>query len=106
MVIRDELSLKPSLSLDILCCLPRASALNKLMRDIIKLEANDRRKYSLFLVDMDNLKALNSVLSHQGTDEVIKHVGWTLKKWCSKVNDEKVSGLKNAYCFRFIYVFM
>eukprot|EP01083_Nonionella_stella_P272390 923625_1 len=99
-VIRTELYGKPSLSLDILCGLPRVSALDKLMKDIMGLEAVDRQKYSLFLVDMDNLKALNSVLSHQGADEVIKNVGLTLKNWCVKVNNGEVKDLDKGFCFR------
>eukprot|EP01084_Bolivina_argentea_P308246 532955_1 len=99
-VIRKELQMKPSLSLDILCGMPRKMAMDKLMKDIMQLEALDRGKYSLFLVDMDNLKALNSVLSHQGADEVIKHVGLTLKKWCLKVNKGQIRKLEKAWCFR------
>ncbi len=56
-VIRSELLTKPSLSLDLLCGLPRVSGLEKLMKDIMRLDAADRMKYAMFLIDMDNLKA-------------------------------------------------
>eukprot|EP01084_Bolivina_argentea_P248851 416362_1 len=99
-VIRAELSIKPSLSLDVLCGLPRKMGLDKLMEDIMRLDEDDRSQYVVFLVDMDNLKALNSILSHQGADEVIKNVGIVLKKWCLKIKKGKFQKLENAFCFR------
>eukprot|EP01084_Bolivina_argentea_P273389 465682_1 len=87
-LIRHELVVKPELSLDILCGLSRAMGLNKIMSGIMDLAGGvEIPNYVLFLVDVDNLKALNSTLSHQGADEVIKQIGYITKKWTNKINN-------------------
>ena len=106
-VIRRELLSKPTLSLDILCGLPRKSGLDKLMNDIMGLEATDRQDYLILLLDVDNLKALNSALTHQGADKVIQQIGFVLKRWCQKVNDGQFKNdcyLIQAFPYRFVYI--
>eukprot|EP01084_Bolivina_argentea_P023031 42865_1 len=104
-IIRNQLVLKPELGLDLLCGLPTATSLDKIMNDIQKLDRmNDsgRPGFAVFLIDVDNLKALNTSLTHQGADEVIKNIGYILKKHAQDVNDRKsVSGANLSRCWAF-----
>ena len=108
-MIRRELVNKPLLTLDLLCGLPTVKALEKLIEDILKVEPVGRSKYILFLIDVDNLKALNSALGHKGADGVIKGVGNILNKYTKQVNDgqwrddkDGLSSFYKAWCFRFV----
>eukprot|EP01084_Bolivina_argentea_P023030 42864_1 len=106
-IIRNQLVLKPELGLDLLCGLPTATSLDKIMNDIQKLDsmnASGSPGFAVFLVDVDNLKALNTSLTHQGADEVIKNIGYILKKHAQDVNDGKWRGeptnLSRCWAFR------
>ena len=106
-IIRAELISKPALSLDILCGLGRVMSLQKIMSDLGNLHYADRTQYCVFLIDIDDLKALNSCLGNTGADEVIKNVGKVMEKYTKQVNEGKWSNeykIEKCYCFRFVYI--
>ena len=97
-LIRSALKKKPWLSRDVMTALPRKAALVKLIKDI---QVNDHSgNFALFLLDIDDLKALNSARGHEGADRVIARVGKVLKAHVDAVKEGKVYGLVNAWCFR------
>ena len=105
-LIRNALQKQPRLSLDIMTGMPRKAALDKLVQDI----KNSSRfaDFALFLVDINDLKALNSALGHEGADRVIADVGDVLKAHVVEAKApreygqrKKFDGLLNAWCFRF-----
>eukprot|EP01084_Bolivina_argentea_P069472 126409_1 len=101
-IIRNELVIQPHLALDLLCGLPTVTSLNKIIDDIQQLDhRNVNPKYSMFLIDVDNLKALNTSLTHEGADQVIKHIGLILKKYAKDVNDGKWKHQHLSHCWAF-----
>ena len=104
-LFRDEMVKNPALSLDLLTDLPRKAGLDRLLSDIAKSDAP--QTFALFLVDVDNLKALNSTLGHEGADEIIKQIGAILKKEADQVNVQTSCWTWNftrCWCFRFVLV--
>lgn len=107
--IRNALLEDTTLEMDLLCGLPRKSALDDLMADIYKLKDDARRRFCVMMMDLDHLKIWNEALGHQGADDVIKGVGAVLKKHKEAVNDGRYSvesndgkwvALKKAWAFR------
>eukprot|EP01084_Bolivina_argentea_P061206 111865_1 len=88
-IIRNELSQQPSLSMDLLCNLPTKPALDSLMDDILSLQVNQRKRFMVLQIDIDNLKALNSLLGYTETNRVIKDVADVLKDYEKQVNAGK-----------------
>ena len=83
--------------------------MDRLLDDIVNKDGKSMY-FALFLIDVDNLKALNSSLGHQGADQVIKRIGDILKKHTKAVmngewsNNDKNSSLTRAWCFRFVCI--
>ena len=102
-LFRRALQKQPWLSLDIMTAMPRKAALDKLVRDI---GSGGGSFFAVFLLDIDDLKALNSALGHEGADRVIADVGKVLKAHVAEVKAGKwakadnVESLVNAWCFR------
>ena len=63
-LIRNALKKQPWLSLDIMTALPRKKALEKLLRDIKSSGPDKSKCFALFLIDIDDLKALNRYSYH------------------------------------------
>jgi len=108
-IIRKELKRKPSLELCLKTGLPRKAALDQLMTDVTTLQFGKRCLYHLWLIDIDNLKALNSVFGHEGADVIIDDVAGVLTKYMNEVNDgkwkEKETGaLDKCWTFRLRYL--
>ena len=99
-LIRSALQKQPWLSLDIMTAMPRKAALEKLVQDI--QGSGKSLDFAVFLLDIDNLKAMNSALGHEGADRVIADVGKVLKAHVGEIKARtgKFLRLKNAWCFR------
>eukprot|EP01083_Nonionella_stella_P286439 975013_1 len=88
-IIRRELVGNPDLEMDIICNMPRKTALNSLLFDINKLEVTSRGHWILFMFDMDYLKAWNDSLGHDKTDGVIEQIGNIMHKYNNEINNGK-----------------
>eukprot|EP01084_Bolivina_argentea_P297996 513456_1 len=86
-VIRNILKSNPSLELDILVGLPKAAAFNNTLNEIVNLHPIQRHRYCLYLIDLDNFKALNSAIGHDGADKVIVDIANIFRKYQKQIDD-------------------
>eukprot|EP01084_Bolivina_argentea_P250182 419104_1 len=104
-IIRTELFKNPSLEMDLLCNMKRRAALDWLIYDINKLETSWRRKWCLFVMDLDFLKCWNSCLGHVTTDLLIQKIGNIISSYINDINngkweDDYKGNLTKAYGYR------
>eukprot|EP01084_Bolivina_argentea_P275231 469321_1 len=95
-IIRNILFANPALELDLLVGLPKAAALINTLDEITKLHVSLRNKYCLYLIDLDNFKALNSAIGHDGADRVIVDIANIFKKYQQQTNDNEWSDKKHG----------
>ena len=79
-IIRNILKASPSLSLDILTGLPRAQAFYGMGKELQMIDKGKRMYYSVWMIDLDNFKAMNSAYTPKGADEVIVIISEILKR--------------------------
>ena len=111
--LRNQIVSNPMLGLDPQTGLPGAAALNHILDFVDKnAERTDAASYSLFLLDVDNLKAINSAYTHECVNEILLDIAGVFNKYAQKVNrgeygDEKDfnNALDRAWAFRFVDVF-
>eukprot|EP01084_Bolivina_argentea_P149738 261556_1 len=96
-LIRKQLVAKPYLQLDLLCGLEKKASLDSLMKDIMRLDSKDRNKWIVLMIDLDNLKAINSILGHEGADGVIQDVADVLNGLKKGINDKTLLMETEAY---------
>lgn len=53
-------------------------------KEDVQFELNQKSKFSIAFIDMDNLKSLNEKLGHPGADHVIKEFAHALKEYFTK----------------------
>ena len=103
-LIRKELIAKPSLQLNLLTGLPGNNAMKRMIEHIQKAE-NDEQ-FALFLLDVDNMKGLNTTYTHDGVNDILREVGAVLSRSVLAVNGgeyrdgDRWSCLLRAWAFR------
>ena len=112
-LILREVRARPSLSLDLLTGLSRKKGLDCIMEELTHraYDGNVLSHYCVMLIDMDNLKALNSLLGHEGADGIIQKVGEIIKSHVEEVNegmyfdkDNAENSMRRAWAFRCVHI--
>jgi len=77
-VSRAELHLEFLAHSDPVTSLPNRRAFNRKLDDALKLGEKENIEIGLILMDLDNFKAVNDTLGHQGGDEILRMVAQRL----------------------------
>lgn len=75
--IRHILKTNPSISIDLLCDMRNKRGLEQLLRDITA--SSNPSQFHLYMMDLDDFKAINSYLGHHQADDILVEVGDILK---------------------------
>ncbi|MBU3209273.1 sensor domain-containing protein [Clostridium algidicarnis] len=69
---------------DTLTGLPNRTLIKEKLDNIIRESNEEKKKFALVSIDIDNFKLINDILSHDFGDQVIKNVAHTIKKMVPK----------------------
>jgi len=85
-LIESENKLKESMNeikkfeyYDFLTCLPNRGFMLKKIENILK-ESDDKTRFSLLFLDLDNFKMVNDIFGHDYGDQLLKNIAWELRK--------------------------